>query len=139
MALPEPEPGLVFRYDYVWSREAKDERIAGKERPACIAMAMDDDRDPRMVIILPITHSRPAGQDSGVEIPERVRRNLGLDDRRSWVIVSDANVDDWPNAGIAPLPGKSKAYAYGILPDLLFQKIKSEFLKYYDKRRIVTR
>src|ERR1700761_4604491 len=114
MALPEPEPGLVFRYDYVWSREAREKRLTGKERPACIAVATDDERDPRMVIILPITHSRPTGQDIGIEIPERVRRYLGLDDRPSWVIVSDANVDQWPNAGIAPLPGKPKAYAYGI-------------------------
>lgn len=139
MALPEPEPGLVFRYDYVWSREAKQQRATGKERPACVVVASDDDSDPRMVMILPITHSRPESRDVGIEIPERVRRYLGLDDRPGWIIVSDSNVDDWPNAGIAPVPGKPKVYAYGILPDPLFQIVKREFLKHYDKRRAVRR
>ena len=28
---------------------------------------------------------------------------MRLDDDPSWVIVSDRNVDEWPNAGVTPL------------------------------------
>ena len=139
MGPPDAEPGLVFRYDYVWGREARHGREAGKDRPACIAIATDSDIEPQLVIILPITHSKPTARDAGVEIPPLVRRKLGLDDEPCWVIVSDANIDDWPNAGISPLPGSARAFAYGYLPDLLFEKIKIEFLKHYDARRAVRR
>ena len=139
MALPEPEPGLVFRYDYVWARETRRGATTGKERPACVAVAMDSDIDPRLVLIVPITHSRPTGKNVGVEIPAVVRRNLGLDDQPCWVIVSDSNVDDWPNPGIAPLPGKPSVFAYGVLPARLFDRIKAALLACGGGKRTVRR
>jgi len=139
MPLPEPEPGLVFRYDYLWGRVAREGRETSKDRPACVAVATDSNIDPRLVIILPITHSKPSGRDAGVEIPLRVRRYLGLDDEPCWVIVTNANVDDWPNPGIAALPGKPKVFAYGYLPASLFEKIKAEFLRRYHSKHAVRR
>ena len=55
MALPEPKPGLVIRYDYLWSREAAVGRDQGKDRPACLVAASDSTTLPRFVVILPIT------------------------------------------------------------------------------------
>jgi mRNA-degrading endonuclease toxin of MazEF toxin-antitoxin module len=57
--LPEPRPGLVIRYDYLWSREAVAGRDQGKERPACLVAATDSAAAPRFVVILPITHTPP--------------------------------------------------------------------------------
>ena len=62
------------------------------------AVATDSDVDPRVVVILPITHSKPTGRTVGVEIPTDIRRYLKLDDQRCWIIVSEANIDGWPNA-----------------------------------------
>jgi len=137
MALPEPEPGLVFRYDYVWLREATAARKSGKERPACIVAALDA-VDPRLVAILPITHSAPTGTTAAIEIPLKASRKLGLDDERSWVVVSEANIDDWPNAGLAPIPGKGSVFAYGFLPPDLFAVIKTAFLANLARRRAKT-
>jgi hypothetical protein len=64
---------------------------------------------------------------------------LGLDDMPCWVIVSEHNVDDWPNPGIAPVPGSKKSYVYGFLPPALYNAIKLEFLKRYSKPRGVRR
>jgi len=83
MSYPKPEPGLVFRYDYLWKREAKAGRSTSKDRPACLVVVTDSSVDPRVVVILPITHSRPFGGSVGVEIPPVVRRNLDLDDQKS--------------------------------------------------------
>ncbi len=55
MPLAEPRPGLVFRYDYLWSREAVAGRDQGKERPACLVAALDSSIEPRFVVILQIT------------------------------------------------------------------------------------
>src|SRR5690242_21182694 len=67
MSYPKPEPGLVFRYDYLWQREANAGRSTSKDRPACLVVVTDSSVDPRVVVILPITHSRPFGGSVGVE------------------------------------------------------------------------
>lgn len=135
MPLPEPRPGLVIRYDYLWSREAAAGREQGKERPACLVAATDPATSPRFVVILPITHTRPDKETVGVAIPARVRKALGLDDAPSWVIVSEHNVDEWPNAGLAPLPGRPGVFSYGFIPPGLFAQVKAKFLELYEKGR----
>jgi len=135
MPLPRPEPGLIFRYDYLWLDETASARTSGKERPACLVATLDDEADPQLVVILPITHSRPRGGTVGIDIPNAVAAKLGLDEVRSWIIVSEANVDFWPNAGLAPIPGKRGTYAYGFLPPTLFEIVKSRFLTLFTERR----
>lgn len=135
MPLPRPEPGLVIRYDYLWLGETKSARASGKERPACLVATLDDEADPRLVVILPITHSQPRRGTVGMEISREVARKLGLDDERSWIVISEANVDFWPNAGLAPLPGKRGVFAYGFLPPALFESVRDRFLKLLGERR----
>jgi hypothetical protein len=133
--LPDPKPGLVIRYDYLWSREAAAGHDQGQERPACLVAATYPTTSPRFVVILPITHTRPDGDMVGVEIPARVREALGLDDASSWVIVSAHNVDQWPNGGLAPLPGRPGVFSYGFIPPGLFAQVKAGFLELYGKGR----
>ena len=125
----------MFRYDYLWSHEAAKGRDQGKERPACLVAAMDSATTPRFVVILPITHTPPRGDTIGVEIPAKVRQTIGLDDAPSWVIISDHNVDEWPNAGLAPVPGKSGAFSYGFIPPGLFAQVKARFLELAQRGR----
>jgi hypothetical protein len=127
--LPEPRPGLVIRYDYLWSREAAAGRDQGKERPAWLVTAMDSAAAPRFVVILPITHTSPDQDTIGVEIPAKVHHAIGLDDAPSWVIVSEHNVDEWPNGGLAPVPGRSGVFSYGFIPPGLFAQVKAKFLE----------
>jgi hypothetical protein len=133
--LPEPRPGLVIRYDYLWTEDAAAGRDQGKERPACLVAATDSASSPRLVVILPITHVRPDKGAVGVEIPAKVREALRLDDAPSWIIVSEHNVDEWPNAGLAPLPGRPGVYNYGFIPPRLFAQVKGKFLELYEKGR----
>ncbi len=83
---------------------------------------------PRYVVILPITHSPPDAETVAVEIPAAVGRALGLDDGRSWVVLSEHNVDEWPNGGLSPVPGDPSRFAYGFVPPRLFTRIKAEFI-----------
>jgi hypothetical protein len=119
---------LVFRYDYLWNREATAGRDQGKERPACLVAASASITNPRFVVILPITHSAPSGDTVGIEIPAKVRQAIGLDDTPGWVIVSEHNVDEWPNGGLAPLPGRPGVFSYGFIPPSLFSQVKARFL-----------
>ncbi|MGH7126016.1 MAG: growth inhibitor PemK [Stellaceae bacterium] len=132
MPLPEPKPGLVIRYDYLWTREAATGRQQGKDRPACLVAAIDSTVAPRFVVILPITHARPDRNTVGIEIPAKVRKALGLDDGPSWVIVSEHNVDA-PNAGLGSLPGRPGVFGYGFIPPGLFAQVKARFLELSEK------
>lgn len=135
MALPEPKPGLVIRYDYLWSHEAAAGRDQGKERPACLVAASDSSLRPKFVVILPITHAPPDDDTVGIEIPAKVKQALGLDEAPSWVIVSEYNVDEWPNGGLAPLPGRPDVFSYGFIPPRLFAKVKEKFLELSGQRQ----
>jgi hypothetical protein len=135
VALPEPKPGLVIRYDYLWTHEAAVGRDQGKERPACLVAASDSAALPRFVVILPITHTPPGKDTVGVEIPAKVRQAIGLDDARSWVIVSEHNIDEWPNGGLAPLPGRRGVFSYGFIPPSLFAQVKARFLELSQQKR----
>ena len=128
VTLPGPKPGLIVRHDYLWSHEAAAGCDQGKDRPTCLVAASDSLTKPRFVVLLPITHSPPSGDTIGLEIPTKVKQALGLDDAPSWVIVSEYNVDEWPNAGVSPLPGRPGVFSYGFIPPGLFAQIKARFL-----------
>lgn len=129
MAIPDPKPGMIIRYDYLWSREASAGRDQGKDRPTCLVAASDSLAKPRYVVLLPITHSEPRGNTVGIEIPARVKQAIGLDAEPSWVIISEHNVDEWPNAGLSQLPGNPGIYSYGFIPPGLFKAIRAKFLE----------
>ena len=77
----------------------------------------------------PDTPTPPGGDTIGIEIPAKVKQAIGLDDARSWVIVSEHNIDEWPNAGLSPIPGKPGVFGYGFIPPGLFAQIKATFLE----------
>lgn len=95
MAIPTPEPGLVLSYAYLWHYEHEIGREeALKTRPSVIVLAVEGmtARPPS----LPVTHRAPADPVSAVEIPLAVKRHLGLDDERSWILVAEGNEFVWP-------------------------------------------
>jgi hypothetical protein len=93
MPIPNPEPGLVLSYAYLWHHEYQAGREeARKDRPSVIVLAVEREADNATVVtVLPITHTPPSDPASAVEIPLPVERHLGLDDARSWIIVSEGN------------------------------------------------
>lgn len=135
MPLPSPEPGMVLRYDYLWSREASQGQQQGKDRPSCLVAASDSRINPSYVVLVPITHSPPTGDTIGIEIPNKVKKAIGLDDEPSWVIVSDYNIDEWPNAGLTQIPSKPGTYSYGFLPPSLFATVRRKFAELVREKR----
>ena len=88
------------------------------------------------------SHIRDRAFSSSIASPEGTRRPvlfvrqaLGLDDAPCWVIVSEHNVDEWPNGGLTPLPGRSGVFGYGFIPPGLFAQVKAKFLQLYEKDR----
>jgi hypothetical protein len=42
-----------------------------------------------LVTVLPVTHSALAVEADAVEIPLPIKRHLGLDSNRSWIVVAE--------------------------------------------------
>ncbi len=133
MSWPTPQPGLVVRYSYLWKREADAGREEGtKDRPCAVLVAIENQAGHPRVIVLPITHSAPRPPDEGIELPQPTKVRLGLDDVRSWVIVSEANDFAWPGPDLRFLPGQGpESTAYGFLPPVVFRAIRDRFLARY--------
>ncbi len=100
MPIPTPEPGLVISYACLWHHERQAGQEEGrKDRPSVIVLAVERAAiDTTVVVVLPVTHTPPA--DPAGEIPPAVKRHLGLDDERSWIVVAEGNEFDWPGYDI---------------------------------------
>ena len=137
MALPEPSPGLVVRYAYLWSHEAAAGAEEGaKDRPCAVLLATTTRSGRQVVTVLPVTHSPPADPDLAVAIPPATKRRLGLDDDQSWVILNESNRFYWPGPDLRPVPGdETGTIAYGHLPSRLYDHIRDKWLAAYDRGR----
>jgi hypothetical protein len=136
MPIPAPEPGLVISYAYLWHFEHEAGQDEGrKDRPSVIVLAVERQADEKTeVTVLPITHTPPADPAGAVEIPAAVKRHLGLDDARSWIIVSEGNEFDWPGYDLRKI-GRADRYDYGFLPPRFFSRVLETFMAWHRANR----
>jgi hypothetical protein len=130
VSLPNPEPGLVIRYSYLWLREHREGREEGtKDRPCAIVLASLHHRDETQVLVVPVTHSPPENIADALELPPSVKQHLGLDQERSWVVLSESNLFDWPGPDLRRVGDRdNSSVAYGFLPPRLFAELRRRFL-----------
>jgi len=114
----------------LWSSEAQAGRAEGvKDRPCAIILAHQEQAGETRVYVLPLTHSPPPRAEHAIEVPAAIKARLNLDEERSWVVVTEANVFTWPGPDLRFLPGKGPAsIAYGILPPRFFSALRDRFL-----------
>jgi hypothetical protein len=134
---PEPVPGLVIRYSYLWAEEYGSGREEGlKDRPCAIILVGAENDGERVVTVLPVTHAPPSDLQLAVEIPQATKRRLGLDEERSWVALTEANRFVWPGPDLRPARrGDAASVAYGQLPYALFETIRRKFIAAVRARR----
>jgi len=120
VAIPEPKPGLVIRYAFLWQHEAaRGQEEAAKDRPCAIAVALKAEHGRLRVVVAPITHAAPGGR--------RPRRSRSPGDEaaagaRSRALLDHAdqlNSFDWPGPDLRPVPAPgevgARRFAYGYL------------------------
>lgn len=138
MALPKtPFPGMIVRYSFLWSSEAKAGRTEGrKDRPCVIITAIRRAADGRLrVRVLPITHV-PSEEARSVAIPPKVKRHLGLDADASWIVLDEANEFFWPGVDLRPVSRlKPGVWTFGVLPMEIFDEIQSKLRTVLHQRR----
>jgi hypothetical protein len=137
VALPEPVPGLVIRYGYLWAEEHRRGQEEGvKDRPCAIVVITTHAQGGQSVTVLPVNHTPPTNREFAVEIPAATKRRLGLDDERSWVVLTEANRFLWPGPDLRPArQGGTRTVGYGQLPYALFEEIRQKFIAAIRARR----
>jgi PemK-like, MazF-like toxin of type II toxin-antitoxin system len=136
--LPQPVPGLVVRYSFLWHREHEAGREEGsKDRPCAVILSKVTDEGDQRVYVLPITHSPPQEPDAAIEIPAGVKRHLGLDSDRSWIVLDEVNDFLWPGFDLRSVPGSDPARPdHGLLPPRFFARARDAFVALYRQRRV---
>jgi hypothetical protein len=87
------------------------------------------------VVYLPISHAPPTGDQAGVELSDHAKRQAGLDRERQWLLISECNIDLWPN-DLRHIPRQSGRFHYGHLPPSEFRRIRDAFVEYYRARKV---
>ena len=136
---PKPLAGQVISYAYLWQTEHQRGQEEGlKDRPCAVILVVTNQDGNEIVTALPITHTPPSNPDSAVEIPPATKRRLGLDDARSWVVLTEANRFTWPGPDLRPMRrGEAASVLYGELPGSLLVKIRDGFLAAIKKHRAI--
>jgi hypothetical protein len=91
--------------------------IAREERPAGTGL-----------LVAPITHTPPERAADALEIPLNVKKQLGLDRERSWIVLTELNRFIWPGPDVRPAPDSDSPF-YDALPDWLFVRVREGILK----------
>ena len=129
MPLPTPEAGLVVHYEFLWSHEHADGATEGEKRRPALIIAATKEGNETTVILAPITHLMPRGTGTSVEIPTKVKAHLGLDEDRSWVILTELNKFTWPGFHLYQVPNSPPGtFEYGFIPPALFKQIKESIV-----------
>ena len=88
-----PAAGQVFRYPYLWRRQADAGETEGrKTRPACLAVVAAGTEGGTLLFILAITTQPPKPGRTALAVPETELRRAGLS-AASWVILDEVSVD----------------------------------------------
>lgn len=139
MAFPRtPFPGLVVRYAFLWSTEARQGRTeASKDRPCVVVVAVRRESDARFrVRVLPITRTMHDAERA-VALPVKLQRHLGLDADASWIVLDEANVFIWPGVDLRPISrAKPGVWSYGVLPVEVFDDLRNRLRLIRDQRRV---
>ncbi len=136
MRYPDPKPGLIIRYAYLWNEQAKRGQQEGlKDRP-CLILDVDEKPGRRIVSVLPITRNVQHGFTKPVEIPHRTIARLGLRENQQWIVTTEGNRFTWPGFDVRGIPDKrDEKYAYGMLPRALFIQARDAFNEHVYERR----
>ena len=70
-----------------------------------------------------------------MEIPAAVKRHLGLDSDRSWIILDEGDQFVWPGYDLRKVRGSNR-YHYGFLPPGFFATVLSAFRAWHGANKV---
>ena len=121
-SVPDPQPGLIIRYAYLWRNEAIQGQEEGRKNRPCMISHVLEQNDTKRVLVVPITHTPQLEESGAVEIPLLTKQRLGLDEQRSWIVTNEVNHFEWPGYDLRPV--SNNQYVYGLTPAKLVERVR---------------
>ena len=132
MSLPDPVPGLVISYSYLWASERTGGAEEGrKNRPCAIVAARQVVNGREVATVVPVTHTPPSDPLDAVEAASRPRRSAVMD--------RGHRLNDflWPGPDLRPIPGSlPRRFDYGMLPPRFFSHLREQILQAFRRRSL---
>jgi hypothetical protein len=82
------------------------------------------------LLVAPVTHVEPERGSEAIEIPPIVKRQLGLDRDRSWIVLTELNGFIWPGPDVRIAPGQESPF-HDAIPDWLFFQVKEGIQRHF--------
>ncbi len=73
MTTPDPVPGLIVGFSFLWSHDADIDLIEGQNDRPCVVIATFDATQGKRVILAPITHTVPHDPDEAIPLPGAIK------------------------------------------------------------------
>jgi hypothetical protein len=150
--IPRAQAGLVFRYAFLRLWQYQQGAQTSKDRPCCLLLPLKEgqvvaasqvhnETDKSLsiryvaqegeVLILLIQSDKPGHGQIGLELGIDDKQYVGLSAHEpSYVIVSEVNLDKWPNPDMSLVPGRSNTFTYDRpLSGPAMSRIATAFLK----------
>lgn len=123
------ESRMDARHAYLWHHQHQAGQEEGrKNRLSVIVLAVEHQGDhATLVTVFPVTHDAPADPAAAIEIPAPVKRHVGVDEDRSWIVAAEGNRFLWPGYDPRKLPNADR-YHYGFLPPRFFNQVLTAFV-----------
>jgi hypothetical protein len=93
-AVADPQPGDLWRYDYLWQWQAmRGESEGRKTRPVTFVTAIKTPDGRVHLFILPLTTKAPGAERIAILVPPLEGRRAGLSQSPVWLLVDEYNHD----------------------------------------------
>ena len=109
MTVPQPVPGLIVSFSFLWAEEAERGLQEGQKDRPCVVLAAYDSEHGKRAILVPVTHTAPHDPTHAIAVPAALKAMLGLDDAPAWIVCGEWNVTDWPGFDLRQLQGGQAA------------------------------
>ena len=125
MTVPQPVPGLIVSFSFLWAEEAERGLQEGQKDRPCVVLAAYNSEHGKRAILAPVTHTAPHDPAHAIAVPAALKAMLGLDDAPAWIVCGEWNVTDWPGFDLRPASGRAGGvYHYGMLPRGLYEEVR---------------
>lgn len=133
MKIPAVPPvGHVIAYEYLWRSKVGQREDGEKTYPVAVVLARHDVGPTPVAYVLGISHTPPREGRRALEVPLKLKRHLGLDDKPSWIYTDEINVFAWPGPDVRPAEHLSQSpvargtCVIGALPGDWFKQVTSD-------------